>query len=219
MSNFLVLNGFIKVNVDTILFTKHIDNDILIVQIYVNNIIFGSTTGKLCKNFELCMKKDFEMIMIGELNYFLGSKSSKGVMRSLSINPSIQENFKKFGLENAKINKTPMAITTKLDKDEQDKNVNIKLYHNMIDSLLYLTASRLDIMFSVFFCARFQSCPKESHLIVVKHIIRYLKGTTRMDSWYLKTGQFPMMSYSDADYAGCRVDKKSTSGTCQFLEN
>ena len=74
-------------------------------------------------------------------------------------------------------------------------------------------------MFSVCLCARFQSCPKESHLIAVKRIIRYLKGTIEMGLWYLKTRQFSMTSFSDADYAGCRVDRKSTSGTYQFLEN
>ena len=76
----------------------------------------------------------------------------------------------------------------------------------MIGSLLYLTASRPDIMFSVCLCARFQFCPKESYLIAVKHIIRCLKGTIGMGLRYPKTGQFFMTSFSDADYAGCRVD-------------
>jgi len=80
-------------------------------------------------------------------------------------------------------------------------------------------ASKPDIIFSVCLYARFQFCPKESHLIVVKHIIRYLKGTIGMGLWYLKTGQFSMMSFSDADYADCRVNRKSTSETYQFLEN
>jgi len=112
-----------------------------------------------------------------------------------------------------------MATTTKLDKDDQGKCVDIKLYRSMIGSLLYLTTSRLDIMFSVCLCARFQSCPKESHLIAVKHIIRYIKSTIGMGLCYPKIGDFLMTSYSDADYAGCRVDRKSTTGTCQFLGN
>jgi len=80
-----------------------------------------------------------------------------------------------------------MVTTIKLDKDEQGINVDIKLYRSMIDSLLYLTANKSDIMFSVCICARFQSCPKESHLIAVKRIIRYLKSTIGMSLWYLKT--------------------------------
>jgi len=87
-----------------------------------------------------------------------------------------------------------MATTTKLDKDEQGINADIKLYRSLIGSLLYLTASRPDIMFSVCLYSRFQSCPKEPHLIAVKHIIRYLKGTIGMGMWYLKTGQFSMKS-------------------------
>ena len=86
----------------------------------------------------------------------------------------------------------------------------------MIGSLFYLTASRPDIIFSVCVYARFQSCPKESHLIAVKRIIKYLKGTIGMGLWYPKTEQFSMTSFLDADYTGCKVNRKSTSGTCQF---
>ena len=89
----------------------------------------------------------------------------------------------------------------------------------MIGSLLYLTASNPNIMFSVYLCARIQSYPKESHLIAVKRIIRYLKGTIKMSLWYPKTGQFFMTSYSNVDYNDCRMDMKSTSSTCQFLGN
>ena len=106
-----------------------------------------------------------------------------------------KELIKKFRLEGPKTSKTPMATTTKLDKDEQGINEDIKLYRSMIGSLLHLTASRLDIMFSFCLCARFQSCPKESHLIMVKHLIRYLKGTIGMGMCYLKTGQFSMTSF------------------------
>ena len=131
----------------------------------------------------------------------------------------MKELIKKFGLEEAKTSKTPMATTTKLDKDKQGINVDINLYRSMIGSLLYLTASRPDIMFNVYLCARFQSCSKESHLIAVKRIIIYPKGTIGMGLCYPKTGQFFMTIFSDANYTGCKVDRKSTSGTYQFLGN
>ena len=89
----------------------------------------------------------------------------------------------------------------------------------MIGSLLYLIASRPAIMFSVCLCAKFQSCLKEFHLIAIKHIIWYLKGIIGMGLWYSKTGLFLMTSFSHAGYAGYRADRKSTSETCQFLEN
>ena len=84
-------------------------------------------------------------------------------------------------------------------------------------SLLYLTASRPYIMFATCLCARFQANPKESHLIAVKRIFRYLKGTQNLGLWYPKDTCFNLVGYSDADYAGCKVDRKSTSGSCQFL--
>ena len=87
----------------------------------------------------------------------------------------------------------------------------------MIGSLLYLTASRPDIMFSVCLCARFQSSPKESHLIAVKRILRYLRGSPNLGLWYPRNNSFDLIGFSDADYAGSKIDRKSTSGTCQFL--
>ncbi|PKU76503.1 putative mitochondrial protein [Dendrobium catenatum] len=88
----------------------------------------------------------------------------------------------------------------------------------MIGSLLYLTASRLDIMFSMCLCARFQDDPKESHLSFVKRILRYLLGTPNLGIWYPRhSTSFKILGYSDSDFAGCRIDKKSTSGTCQFI--
>ena len=110
-----------------------------------------------------------------------------------------------------------MSPSTKLDKDEKGKPVDVKLYRGMIGSLLYLTASRLNIMFNVCICSRFQSCPKESHLITVKQIFRYLLGTIDLGLWYLKSNSFDLISYTDADFAGCKIDRKSTSGTCHFL--
>ncbi|WKA10632.1 hypothetical protein VitviT2T_028196 [Vitis vinifera] len=89
----------------------------------------------------------------------------------------------------------------------------------MIGSLLYLIASRPDIMYSVCLCVRFQSCPKESHLSAVKRILRYLKGTMDMGLWYPKSDNFELIGFSDAHFAGCRVERKSTSGTFHFLEH
>ncbi|KAI3745160.1 hypothetical protein L1987_58266 [Smallanthus sonchifolius] len=89
----------------------------------------------------------------------------------------------------------------------------------MIGSLLYLTASRPDIMFAVCLCARFQANPKLSHLIAVKRILRYLKHKPKLGLWYPKTNLFDLVAYSDSDYGGCNLDRKSTSGGCQFLGN
>jgi hypothetical protein len=125
--------------------------------------------------------------------------------------------IEKFGLMDAKTINRPMATNGHLDLDEGGKPVDIKLYRSMIGSLLYLTATRLDIMFSVCMCARFQANPKECHLTAMKRILRYLNLTPNVGLWYPKGAQFELIGYSDLDYAGCKIDRKSTSGGCQLL--
>ncbi|XP_058748567.1 uncharacterized mitochondrial protein AtMg00810-like [Vicia villosa] len=112
---------------------------------------------------------------------------------------------------------TPMHPSSNLDKDEQGLSVSENKYRGMIGSLLYLTASRPDIIFSVGLCARFQTDPKESHLTVVKRIFRYLVGTTDIGLWYEKGNHNNLIAYCDADYAGDKIERKSTTGACQFL--
>jgi hypothetical protein len=108
----------------------------------------------------------------------------------------------------------PMGIS---DLDTGGKSVDQKVYQSMIGSLLYLCASRPDIMLSVCMCARFQANPKEVHLRAVKRILRYLVYTPKFGLWCPKGSTFDLIGYSDADWAGCKIDRKSTSGTCQFL--
>ncbi|PNX58596.1 copia protein, partial [Trifolium pratense] len=112
-----------------------------------------------------------------------------------------------------------MSTSCYLDKDEGGKSVDESKYRGMIGSLLYLTASRPDIMFSVCMCARFQANPKESHLSAVKRIMRYLIGTQKMGLWYPRGTNCTLVGYSDSDFAGCKMDRKSTSGTCHLLGN
>ncbi|GKB33867.1 retrovirus-related pol polyprotein from transposon TNT 1-94 [Tanacetum coccineum] len=129
----------------------------------------------------------------------------------------LKEMLKKFGLEDSKPMKTPMSSDTKLMKDEECESVDSTKYRGMIGSLLYLTASRPDIMFSVCLCARFQEDPKTSHLEAVKRIFRYIKGTTHLGLWYPKGTDIETVVYADSDHAGDYVDRKSTSGICTFV--
>lgn len=112
---------------------------------------------------------------------------------------------------------TPMASTAYLDPDEDGEPVDQKEYRSMIGSLLYLTASRPDIHFSVCLCARFQASPRVSHRQAVKRIFRYLRATIDYSIWYSSSSCLSLRAFSDADFAGCRIDRKSTSGTCQFI--
>ncbi|XP_073137180.1 uncharacterized protein [Henckelia pumila] len=130
-----------------------------------------------------------------------------------------KELIKKFGMENCTVATTPKGASVKLDKDKEGISVDATMYRGLIGSLLYLTASRPEIVFVVCLCARFQSTPKQSHFIAGKRILRYLKGTQNVGLWYAKHNSFNLVGYSDADYAGCKLDRKSTSGSCQFLED
>ncbi|GJW13057.1 retrovirus-related pol polyprotein from transposon TNT 1-94 [Tanacetum coccineum] len=135
-------------------------------------------------------------------------------LNGLSIRSlNIKEMLKKFGLEDSKPMKTPMSSDTKLTKDEECESVDSTKYRGMIVSLLYLTISRPNIMFSVCLCARFQEAPKTSHLEAVKRIFRYIKGTTHLGLWYPKGTDIETMLYAEADHAGDYMDRKSTSVT------
>ena len=157
------------------------------------------------------------MSLMGELTFFLGLQI-KQTQEEIFINQAkyAKELLKKFGMESSKEIGTPMNSTSKLDKDEKGKSIDQKLYRGMIGSLLYLTASRPDILFSVCMCARFQSNPKESHLLAVKRIIRYLKGIINLGLWYSNQSSFDLIGYTDSDYGGCKIDRKSTSGHVNF---
>ncbi|CAJ2642238.1 unnamed protein product [Trifolium pratense] len=218
LSNFLLEKGFEKGKVDCTLFRKTTKEDILIIQIYVDDIIFGSTNASLCKNFSKIMQDEFEMSMMGELKFFLGIQiNQKKEGTYVHQSKYTKELLKKFNLDDCKIMNTPMHSTTNMSKSEDEGKVEQKVYRGMIGSLLYLTASRPDILFSVCLCARFQSDPRESHLTAVKRIFRYLKGTTNLGLLYKKSNDYVLNGFCDADYAGDKIERKSTSGNCQFV--
>src|SRR3954471_1321057 len=166
------------------------------------------------------MQSEFEMSLMGELNFFLGLQIKQLIQGTfVSQTKYCMEFLKRFGMSEAKEIDTPMATNGNLDKDEKGKEVDVKLYRGMIGSLLYLTASRPDIIFSVCMCARYQSCPKESHLKAVKRILRYLSGTTTYGLWFPKGYECYLVGLSDSDFAGCKSDRKSTSGTYHLFSN
>jgi hypothetical protein len=156
LRDFLLTNGFKVGRADPTIFTKTIDKDLFICQIYVDDIIFGSTNKSSCEEFSRIMIQKFEMSMMGELKYFLGFQI-KQLQEGTFIYQTkyIQDILKKFGMKNAKPIKTPMGTNGHLDLDTRGKSVDQKVYQSMIGSLLYFCASRPDIMFSVCMCARF----------------------------------------------------------------
>ena len=218
LRSYLLQSNFEIGKVDTTLFIKKNKNDIQLVQVYVDDIIFGSTNPDMNKEFSDIMTKEFEMSHMGELNFFLGlqiKQLDNGTF--ISQEKYARDLVNKFGMTTASGKATPMATNEALSKEDLSKDVDPTLYRGMIGSLLYITASRPDIMHSVCLCARYQSQPKETHLKAVKHILRYVKNTFDYGLFYPKNDSFNLISYCDADYAGCKSDRKSTSGTCHFL--
>ncbi|GJT04549.1 uncharacterized mitochondrial protein-like protein [Tanacetum coccineum] len=162
----------------------------------------------------------YKMSFMGELTFFLGlqvSQKDDGIF--ISQDKYVDEILKKFGFSTVKTASTPMETSKPLLKDAEAKDVDVHLYRSMIRSLMYLTASRPDIMFAICACARFQVTPKVSHLHDVKIIFRYLKGQPKLGLWYPKDSPFDLEAYTDSDYAGASLDRKSTTGGCQFLKS
>jgi transposase InsO family protein len=218
LRDFLITNGFKVGKADPTLFTKIVANDLFVCQIYVDDIIFGSTNKSTCEEFSRIMIQKFEMSMMGEFKYFLGfqvKQLQEGTF--ISQTKYIQDILNKLGMKHAKPIKTPMGTNGHLDLDTGGESVDQKVYRSMIGSLLYLCASRPDIMLLVCMCARFQADPKEVHLRAVKRIMRYLVDTPKFGLWYPRGSTFDLIGYSDADWVWCKIARKSTSGTCQFL--
>nr|GEV44631.1 hypothetical protein [Tanacetum cinerariifolium] len=189
LSQFLIESGFQKDSIDTTLFIKKKSKHIMLIQIYVDDIIFGSTNLKYCTKFSDLMVKRFEMSMMGEMKFFLGLQVNQ-FLNGIFINQSkyILDMLIRFGMENCDIVPTSMVEQAKLKLDLVGKPVDHTDYRNMIGSLMYVTSSRPDIMFST--CL-----------------------------WYPKDSAFDLTVYSDADRAGCHLDRKKSkyvavSGPC-----
>ncbi|CAM8916329.1 unnamed protein product [Rhodiola kirilowii] len=158
--------------------------------------------------------------MVGEMNYFLGLQviqKEDGIF--ISQSKYAKNLIKNFELEKASHKRTPAATHLKITKDDAGTKVEHTLYMSMIGSLLYLTASRPDIAYTVGVCVRYQADPKESHLLQVKRIIKYVCGTVDFGIWYTKDTNPYLVGYYDADWAGNAEDRKSTKGGCIFLGN
>ncbi|GKB11156.1 retrovirus-related pol polyprotein from transposon TNT 1-94 [Tanacetum coccineum] len=218
LSSFLISNDFSKGSVDPTLFIRREGNDLILVQIYVDDIIFAASTPELCDLFANIMCSKFKMSMMGKISFFLGLQISQSP-RGIFINQSkyALESLKKYGYESCDPVDTPMVEKSKLDEDKEGKAVDPSHYRGMIGTLLYLTASRPDLQFAICMCARYQARPTEKHLNAVKRIFRYLKGTVHRGLWYPKDSSFALTAFADADHAGCQDTRRSTSGSIQLL--
>ncbi|GKE01285.1 putative ribonuclease H-like domain-containing protein, partial [Tanacetum coccineum] len=206
LSTYLLENRFRRGVIDKTLFIKKIKNDILLVQVYVDDIIFGSTKKSLSIEFEQLRHKRFQMSSMGELTFFLGlqvEQRKDGII--LSQDKYVCDILKKFGFSSVKTASTPIETHKPLLKDADGTYVDIHLYRSMIGSLMYLTSYRPNIMFDVYAYSKFQVQPKASHMHAVKRIFRYLKGQPTLGLWYPKDSPMDLIAYSDSDYVGASL--------------
>ncbi|GJS27836.1 putative ribonuclease H-like domain-containing protein [Tanacetum coccineum] len=193
LSSFLMENGFRRGTIDKTLFIKKKKSDIMLVQVYVDDIIFGSTKKSMCTEFEDCMHKRFQMSSMGELTFFLGlqvKQQPDGIF--ISQDKYVADILKKFDFLSIRTATTPIESNKPLVKDEDGVDVDVHIY-------------------------RLQVTPKASHLNAVKRIFRYLKHQPKLGLWYPRDSPFKLEAYSNSDYGGANLDRKSTTGGCQFL--
>nr|GEX68804.1 putative ribonuclease H-like domain-containing protein [Tanacetum cinerariifolium] len=220
LAKYLLGNGFHNGKIDQTLFIKRQKGDILLVHVYVDDIIFGFTKKELCIKFERQMKDKFQMSFMGELTFFLGlqvTQKNDGIF--ISQDKYVSEILKKFGFLTVKTTSTPIETSKPLLNDAEAEDIDVHLYRSLIGSLMYLTASRPDIMFVVCAYARFQVTPKVSHLHAMKRIFKYLKGQSKLGLWYPKDSPLELEAYTDNDYDGASLYRKSTIRGCQFFRS
>jgi len=216
--NFLLSKDCQRGQVDKTLSIKKSENNIILVQVYVDDIIFGSTNELLFQEFVSAMQREFEMSMMEEMNYFLKLQIKQ--MRTgtfLSKTKYCRDVLRKFEMESCTEASTSISTSCYLNANENGTTVDQTKFRGLIGSLLYLTTSIPDIIFSIYMCARFQAYPKKSHYNATKRILEYCKGTTNVGLGYLNEATLNLKGYSNSDFAGCKLDRKNTSGACRLL--
>ncbi|GJR66967.1 retrovirus-related pol polyprotein from transposon TNT 1-94 [Tanacetum coccineum] len=208
-----VKTAFLNGSVDPTLFIHKEGKELLLVQVYVDDIIFAASTPELCDLFAkiICLK--FKMSMMAKSSFFLTLQFSN-IPDGIFINQSkyALKSLKKYGFDSCDPMDTPMVENSKLDEDKEGKVVDPSHYHGMISTLLYLTSNRPDLQFSICMCARYQARPTEKHLHAVKRIFWYLKENVNRGLWYLKDYSIAPTTFTNADLAGCQDTRHSTSG-------
>ncbi|GJV64500.1 putative ribonuclease H-like domain-containing protein [Tanacetum coccineum] len=218
LSKFLMATKFFKGAVDPTLFTCKTGKHVLLVQIYVDDIIFASSNPTACTIFSKEMNSKFQMSMMRQMLFFLGLQVSQSP-RGIFINQAkyALEILKKYGMDLTDPVDTPMMDRLKLDEYLKGIPVDQTRFRGMVGSLMYLTTSRPDLVFVVYMCARYQAKPTKKHLEAIKRVFQYLRGTIHMGLWYPKDNAMALTAYADANHAGCQDTRRSTSGSAQFL--
>jgi hypothetical protein len=215
IETYFVKEGFEKCFCEHTLFTKTSDKgSMLIVSLYVDDLIFTGNSECMFKGFKDSMMREFDMSDLGRMKYFLGVEVIQNAeLIFICQKKYAREVLGRFGMEHSNAVQNPIVPGCKLTKNEENaKGVNTTEYKQLVGSLLYLTATRPDLMYAVGLVSRYMKRPTEMHLQAVKRILRYLRGTTEFGIIYRKGDEGQLRAYADSDYAGDVDDRKSTSG-------
>lgn len=214
IEEYFLREGFTKSqNEETLFFKKNESGNLLIVNIYVDDLIYTGDNAAMIEEFKKSMQCEFDMTDLGKMRYFLGIEvlqAPNGI--HVSQAKYAREVLKRFDMEESNSVRNPMVPGTKLSLNEEGEPVDETLYKQIIGSLMYLTTTRPDLQFSVSLLSRFMSKPNQTHLQAVKRVLRYLKGTLNYGILYKKGGNGNVLVYTDSDFAGDIDGRKSTSG-------
>lgn len=218
IDDYLFSLGFEKSLSELTLYVKHDDADILVISLYVDDLLVTGSNLDWVNQFKLEMKKVFEMTDLGLMTYFLGMEIKQSHDEVFICQKKYaKEILKKFQMEDCKEMSTPMNQKEKLVKEDGAAKVDEAEFRSLIGCLMYLTATRPDILNAVSILSRFMHCPNETHMRAAKRVIRYIKGTWNYGVKFLKHREFKLTGFSDSDWGGSIDDMKSTSGYCFSL--
>jgi hypothetical protein len=214
IEKYFIKEGFVKCPHEATLFVKNDDRqNWLIISLYVDDLIFTGNNSILFQKFKSSMMKTFDMTDLGKMRYFLGievTQNDHGIF--ICQGKYAKEILERFNMDKSNSVCSPIVTGTKLSKNDKSDEVDSTQFKQMVGSLMYLTATRPDLMFAVNLIARFMEHPIETHLMAAKRIMRYIRGTIDLGIWYKKGKQAELVAYSDSDYGGDVDDRKSTSG-------
>ncbi|XP_015161604.1 uncharacterized mitochondrial protein AtMg00810-like [Solanum tuberosum] len=200
------------------LYVKHNSSEILFISLYVDDLLITGHSEKLIDEFKQDMMQVFEMSDLGVMTYFLGMEITQGKYDFLVCQKRYaKEILKKFKMENCKEISTPMNQKEKLSKDDGAGKGDETYVRSFIGCLMYLRATRPDILYVVGILSRFMHCPSQVHLQAAKRIVRYIKGSITYGVMFQKSQPMNLCGYSDSDWCGPEDDAKSTSGYCFSL--
>ena len=218
IDKYFLKNNFNKCPYEHALYVKIKDEDILIVCLYVDDLIFTRSNPSMFEKFKRVNTKEFEMTDIGLMAYYLSievKQKEEGIF--ISQESYAREMLKKFKMNDCKPISTPIECGVKLSKNEKGEKVDPTFFKSLVGSLHYLTSTRPDILYAVGLVSRYTETPTTTHLKATKRILRYIKGTIDFGLFYSSSKDYNLVGYSDSDWAGDMDERKSTTGFLFYM--